>query len=134
MDLLEELAGRLGALGVSLGEADGPGLAGALERAEQRIKNHCNLSRVPEALKWAWIDLAAADYLWARGAAAGEKGEEGDGAFERAVKSVQEGDTTVTFLTREEGGTTPEARMEGLVSQLREGALEQLLPFRRLKW
>ena len=57
MDLLEELAGRLGALGVSLGEADGPGLAGALERAEQHIKNHCNLSRVPEALKLSLIHI-----------------------------------------------------------------------------
>ena len=58
----------------------------------------------------------------------GKKGEEGAGAFERAVKSVQEGDTTVTFLTREEGGTTPEARLEGLVSQLREARWNSCSP------
>lgn len=128
-----DVADRLDALGFPTAEAEAPLLSYTLEKAAQYIRNECNLSQIPQALRYALIDLTAADYLLARKAvpAAGEDAVPG---FEQAVKTIQEGDTTVTYMTAGEGGSTPESRLDRLIAEIRGDALAQLLPFRRLVW
>lgn len=131
---VQDVETRLNALGFPVQEADAALLGYTLEKAAQYIRNDCNITDIPPALKYALTDLAASDFLLSRKAVTADGGAEGALNFEQAVKSIQEGDTTVTFLTAGEGGATPETRLDALVSRLRADAQEQLLPFRRIKW
>lgn len=135
MEAISDMYDRLTALGFLIGEADTPLLAYTAAKAEQTVRNECNLSQVPEALRYAVVDLAASEFLLSRKAAPAEGGEKPAAwEFGTAVRSVQEGDTTISYLTAGEGGVTQEMRLDTLISRLREDALEQLLPFRRLRW
>lgn len=130
---VQDVQDRLAVLGFPTAEADVPQLSYTLEKAAQYIRNDCNISEVPQALRYALIDLAAADHLLARKAVSAA-GEDAVPGFEQAVKTIQEGDTTVTYMTAGEGGNTPESRLDGFIMQIRGDALAQLLPFRRLTW
>lgn len=113
----EQLKERLSDLGYEIEESETELLVRALERAEATIMNYCNCECVPEELRFVALDMAAGEYLLA----AKCKGDAMQG-----VKSVSEGDVTVSF-----GDKTP---VEALVDTLLSGSREELLSFRRIKW
>lgn len=88
----------------------------ALEEVEQCIKNYCNRSSVPDALRFTWANMAA-DLLRATGGGSATipAGE---------IASISVGDVTVT---RKRSG---DAELGELVSSYRS----QLNAFRRMRW
>lgn len=50
-----------------------------------------------------------------------------------AVKSIQEGDTNITFALGE-GSSTPEQRLNSLIDYLINGRIGEIYRYRRLVW
>lgn len=89
-----EIKERLLSLGVD--EPDEVFLVFLKGKTEERIKAATNLSEVPEAFHYELIDEVASAYVTAQMAV-------GKIDVEKAVKTIVEGDTTVTF----EDGSNP---------------------------
>lgn len=112
----EELRDRLFDLGYETEENEGELLESSLKRAEQTIMNTCNCEAVPYELRFVALDLAAGEYLLAAKGTA----DEGD------VKSVSEGDMSVTFNDK--------TQVESVIDNLFCRGREEMLSYRRIKW
>ncbi len=53
--------------------------------------------------------------------------------LDAAVKSIQEGDTNITFAIGG-GSQTPEQRLDALIASLCSERLEEVIRYRRLEW
>lgn len=113
----EELRERLCDMGYETDENEEDLLVRAMERAEQAIMNNCNCESVPSQLKYVALDMAAGEYLLAAKC-------QGDG--DSGVKSVSEGDVSVTF-----GDKTP---VEVTVDEIFARCRDEMLAYRRIKW
>ncbi len=105
------------------------------ECAEQEAKNWCNADTLPVEAAFAVRNLAVSLYFFNAGAAvtAAWAKEMGEPAGAR-VKTVQEGDTSVTYMTDSEGGRDAAGRVSGLEASFQKKAYAQLAPFRCLSW
>ena len=119
----------LTALGVA-GAADDPLLDIALNNVQWRIKNLSNLSEIPEGLESLAVSMAVGEYLNMKKCSGQLKGFDLDAA---AVKSIQEGDTNITFALGE-GSSTPEQRLNSLIDYLINGRIGEIYRYRRLVW
>ena len=104
----DKAVAMLTALGVA-GAADDPLLDMVLTKVQWRIKNLSNLSEIPEGLESLAVSMDA------------------------AVKSIQEGDTNITFALGE-GSSTPEQRLNSLIDHLINGRIGEIYRYRRLVW
>lgn len=112
----EALRERLSDMGFETEENEESRLMSALERAEMSIMNAINCEKVPDELRFTLLDIAAGEYLLA------VKSREGG----KIVKSVSEGDVSVTF--------GDESDTDELIDTLLTGGREEIISFRRLKW
>jgi hypothetical protein len=119
----------LTALGVA-GAADDPLLDIALNNVQWRIKNLSNLSEIPEGLESLAVSMAVGEYLNMKKCSGQLEGFDLDAA---AVKSIQEGDTNITFALGE-GSSTPEQRLNSLIDYLINGRIGEICRYRRLVW
>lgn len=119
----------LTALGVA-GAADDPLLDIALNNVQWRIKNLSNLSEIPEGLESLAVSMAVGEYLNMKKCSGQLEGFDLDAA---AVKSIQEGDTNITFALGE-GSSTPEQRLNSLIDYLIKGRIGEIYRYRRLVW
>ena len=119
----------LTALGVA-GAADDPLLDIALNNVQWRIKNLSNLSEIPEGLESLAVSMAVGEYLNMKKCSGQLEGCDLDAA---AVKSIQEGDTNITFALGE-GSSTPEQRLNSLIDYLINGRIGEIYRYRRLVW
>lgn len=120
---------RLKMLGYTSGDTDDAMIAWEMKRAEQYIMDFCNVQKVPEELLEVLVDMVAAQILMTRKATGALK----DYDFAAAVKSIQEGDTTVSYAVGE-GSQTPEQRFDTLMSRMAAPPIQSLLRYRRLRW
>lgn len=125
----EKVVVMLTALGVA-GAADDPLLDIALNNIQQRIKNLSNLSEIPEGLESLAVSMAVGEYLNMKKCSGQLEGFDLDAA---AVKSIQEGDTNITFALGE-GSSTPEQRLNSLIDYLINGRIGEIYRYRRLVW
>lgn len=119
----------LTALGVA-GAADDPLLDIALNNVQWRIKNLSNLSEIPEGLESLAVSMAVGEYLNMKKCSGQLEGFDLDAA---AVKSIQEGDTNITFALGE-GSSTTEQRLNSLIDYLINGRIGEIYRYRRLVW
>ncbi len=96
-------------------------------KAENHILNTCNIISVPDGLTEIMVDMVCGEFLFCKKQA----GQLGDSfVLETAVKSVQQGDTNVTF----DGSQSPESRLDSLLAHLRQGHMGDLLCYRKIRW
>lgn len=88
---LETLKGLLGVTE----EGQGSALEFALKDAEETVKNYCNLAELPKGLEHTVLRMAMDIY---------RNEQFGEGAAPVAVKSISEGDTSVSFGAAESPG------------------------------
>ena len=119
----------LTALGVA-GAADDPLLDIALNNVQWRIKTLSTLSEIPEGLESLAVSMAVGEYLNMKKCSGQLEGFDLDAA---AVKSIQEGDTNITFALGE-GSSTPEQRLNSLIDYLINGRIGEIYRYRRLVW
>ena len=125
----EKVVVMLTALGVA-GAADDPLLDIVLNNVQWRIKNLSNLSEIPEGLESLAVSMAVGEYLNMKKCSGQLEGFDLDAA---AVKSIQEGDTNITFALGE-GSSTPEQRLNSLLDYLINGRIGEIYRYRRLVW
>lgn len=118
----------LTALGVA-GAADDPLLDIVLNNVQWRIKNLSNLSEIPEGLESLAVSMAVGEYLNMKKVSGQLEGFD----LDAAVKSIQEGDTNITFALGE-GSSTPEQRLNSLIDYLINGRIGEIYRYRRLVW
>ena len=109
---------------------DDPLLDIALNNVQWRIKNLSNLSEIPEGLESLAVSMAVGEYLNMKKCSGQLEGFDLDAA---AVKSIQEGDTNITFALGE-GSSTPEQRLNSLIDYLINGRIGEIYRYRRLVW
>ena len=114
---------RLKGFGIELVEADSPMLAYVIDMVERDIKNFCHINEVPEELYYTWSEAVCSDFL---------RSKLSTGSLENIssiVKSIAEGDTTVTFSE----SATPEAQLLACLDAMKLN-LSNLVRFRKLVW
>jgi len=132
-DLLLAAKKRLQSFGYELREGDDALLAFAVQKAENTIKNDCNVAAVPEGLLNIAVDMAVGEFLQAKKVFAPEDLTGLD--LEAAVKQIQAGDTTVMFATTgSEGSSTPEQRLNILIDWLLTYGCSEFSCYRRVRW
>lgn len=125
----DKAVAMLMALGVA-GAADDPLLDIALNNVQWRIKNLSNLSEIPEGLESLAVSMAVGEYLNMKKCSGQLEGFDLDAA---AMKSIQEGDTNITFALGE-GSSTPEQRLNSLIDYLINRRIGEIYRYRRLVW
>ena len=125
----DKAVAMLTALGVA-GAADDPLLDIVLNNVQWRIKNLSNLSEIPEGLESLAVSMTVGEYLNMKKCSGQLEGFDLDAA---AVKSIQEGDTNITFALGE-GSSTPEQRLNSLIDYLINGRIGEIYRYRRLVW
>lgn len=122
--ILEKVKMLLSAVGVEVPEDDVV-LSFVLDAVVSEILNRTNQAEVPEGLYTVLVMRTAGVYL-RNLKSAGKLSVE----FEAAVKSISEGDASVTFSDSD----SPEAQFDALVSGWASYGDDQLNRYRRLVW
>lgn len=125
---IDEVKDRLKQLGYEIKEGDETAILFCISRVEEHIKNVCNVSAAPEELYYKSIDMVCGEFLKAK-LATGEL-EGYSVADNRLIKTISEGDTTVTYQdTKTDGYTALSDFVGGLAVDDSE-----LYSFRKMRW
>ena len=124
----DKAVAMLTALGVA-GAADDPLLDMVLTNVQWRIKNLSNLSEIPEGLESLAVSMAVGEYLNMKKVSGQLDGFD----LDAAIKQIQEGDTNTVFAIGD-GSSTPEQRLDALISYLINGRTREFYRFRRFVW
>ena len=119
----------LTACGVTVEQPTDPLLDVLLEQVQQRILNDLHRPTLPAELEGVAVSMTVGEYLNWKRTSGGLDGFD----LDAAVKSIQEGDTSVTYALGE-GSLTPEERLSNLIDHLLHGRVDELCRFRRLAW
>lgn len=125
----EQVIAMLTALGVT-GAAEDPLLDIVISNVQYRVQNETNRKDMPEGLVSVAVSMAVGEYLNMKKCSGQLEGFDLDAA---AVKSIQEGDTNITFALGE-GSSTPEQRLNSLIDYLINGRIGEIYRYRRLVW
>lgn len=124
----EEVVSMLMALGVT-GAADDPLLDIVIRNVQYRVQNETNQSELPEGLESLAVSMAVGEYLNMKKVSGQLEGFD----LDAAIKQIQEGDTNTVFAIGD-GSSTPEQRLDALISYLINGRTREFYRFRRLVW
>lgn len=120
---------RLESFGYQGAEEDYGLISFCIAKVTAYIKNDCNLREIPEELIPFAVDMVCGKVLSTKKVFAPDTITRID--FDRAIKQVQTGDTTVSFS---DSSQTPEQRFDSFTSCLISNGERQLSCFRRLRW
>jgi hypothetical protein len=119
---------RLISLGYKFKENDDWILCFAMQNVENSIKNHCNVTSVPDGLFSMAVDRVCGEFLFAK-KNSGQLTMEGLD-LDAAIASISEGDTSISFVS----GASDDDRFNTLVNYLMNKGEGDLICYRRLKW
>lgn len=120
---------RLAQLGYKVVEDDYATIDFELEKTISYVYNYCNITTIPEILDRRIVDRICGYFLYYKknsGSLAGFN-------YDDVIKSIKEGDTTITYAVGQ-GEDTPENRFDAFVKSLERGFDKWLTPHRRLRW
>lgn len=124
----EDVVSMLTALGVT-GAADDPLLDIVISNVQYRVQNETNRADLPDGLKSVAVYMAVGEYLNMKKVSGQLEGFD----LDAAIKQIQEGDTNTVFAIGD-GSSTPEQRLDALISYLINGRTREFYRFRRLVW
>ena len=122
---LDDIKQRLTSFGYTATAADDWMLGFCLDKVTNHIKQNCNVSEVPLGLHSIAVDMACGEFLFGKKSSGQSIGID----FEAAMKSIQEGDTTVTFDTSK----SAEGQYDALIGYLLHGEVD-FAAYRCIKW
>lgn len=129
MVVLSDVVKRLGQLGYSATEEDYETIEFELNKILNYVKNYCNITTIPEILDPRIIDRVCGDFLFYKKNSGSLDGFN----YDTVIKSIKEGDTTITYAVGQ-GEDTPENRFDAFVKSLERGFDKWITPHRRLRW
>ncbi|MGL5513622.1 MAG: hypothetical protein ACRDBM_10375 [Sporomusa sp.] len=123
--LKDDVILRLQSFGYTVTTEDEWMLKFCMDKVVTHIKNNCNVAKVPKGLWPIAIDMICGEFLYGKKASGQSVGID----FEAVVKSVKEGDTTITFTDAD----SAEDKYDALISYLMHTETD-FAAFRRLRW
>ena len=126
---IEQIIKRLGMLGYDAVPEDNDQIDYELHKVLNYVMNYCNITKIPEILDPRIIDRVCSDFLYYKKNSGTLTGFN----YDAAIKSIKEGDTTLTYAVGQ-GEDTPENRFDAMVKQLERGFDKWITPHRRLRW
>ena len=120
---------RLQQLGYTVDMADMPQIQFEMTKILNYVKNFTNREDIPEILDNRIVDRICSDFLLYKKNSGSLEGFN----YDAVVKSIREGDTTVTYAVGQ-GEDTPENRFDTFVKSLERGFDKWLTRHRRLSW
>lgn len=124
----EDVVSMLTALGVT-GAADDPLLDIVISNVQYRVQNETNRADLPDGLKSVAVYMTVGEYLNMKKVSGQLEGFD----LDAAIKQIQEGDTNTVFAIGD-GSSTPEQRLDALISYLINGRTREFYRFRRFVW
>lgn len=126
---IEQVVKRLGMLGYDATPEDYGGIEFELNKILNYVMNYCNITTIPEILDPRITDRVCSEFLFYKKNSGTLNGFD----YEAAIKTIKEGDTTLTYAVGQ-GEDTPENRFDAFVKQLERGFDKWITPHRRLRW
>jgi hypothetical protein len=126
---LIDVISRLESFGYTVTDADSWMIGFAVQKVESSIKNECNVTLIPDGIYYTAVDMACGETLFTKK----QSGKLEGFNLDAALKSVQAGDTTVTFAVGS-GSMTPEQRLDSLLSYLMSNGRGEFACYRKIKW
>lgn len=127
--MLEDVKQRLSSFGYEVIEDDTWVLEFIIQKVENYIKNNCNIDTIPEGLHQIAVDMSVGEFLLNKKSTGQLTGID----LEAAIKQIHEGDTTVTFAYGD-GDSTPEKRLDNLISHLLNYGKGSFASYRCIQW
>ncbi len=129
---VEKLLSRLSCFGYKYEKGkDEWCLCFSIGKETNHIKNVCNIKCIPKELEELLIDRIVGNFLFSKKQSNQLNSDNFD--LNVAVKSLQMGDTNITFATGE-GSNTDEDKLNTLINYLLNNREEELICFRKLRW
>ena len=100
----------------------------SIEKVKSYIKNKTNQNKVPEGLKYIWVDRSTGEFLYFKKSLNQLELKGLD--FDRVAKEISEGDTKVVFEDTKSVGD----KFEVFTTYLMTRGEEELLRYRRIVW
>ena len=119
---------RLVSLGYSLKEHDDWILCFAMQNVENRIKNSCNITSIPEGLFNVAVDMVCGEFLSTK-KQTGQL-DIGNLNLDGVITSISEGDTSIQFAQ----GASDEERFNQLLNHLIHKGEGEFVCYRKIKW
>lgn len=127
-NIKEDVIKTLKSVGYEVVDADLFLLEKSIEKVKSYIKNKTNQNKVPEGLKYIWIDRSTGEFLYFKKSLnqLELKGLE----FDRVAKEISEGDTKVVYEDTKSTGD----KFEVYTTYLMTRGEDELLKYRRIVW
>lgn len=125
----ELIISRLAQLGYVADLEDHVAIEFELNETLSYARNFCNREDLPDILDYRIVNRVCANFLFYKKNSGSLYGFD----YDAVIKSIREGDTTVTFAVGQ-GEDTPENRFDAFVKSLERGFDKWLTPHRRLRW
>lgn len=119
---------RLTSLGYPPNEADAWEISFVMLDVENRIKNSCNTTSIPEGLFNIAVDMICGQFLMIRKNSG--RLEISDLDLSGAITSISEGDVSISF----DANSTDEQKFNQLINYLMTKGEGDFICYRRLKW
>ncbi len=100
----------------------------SIEKVKSYIKNKTNQNKVPEGLKYIWVDRSTGEFLYFKKSLNQLELKGLD--FDRVAKEISEGDTKVVYEDTKSTGD----KFEVYTTYLMTRGEDELLKYRRIVW
>lgn len=125
----DDVIQRLESLGYIYNPADEDQIEFEMNKVLDYVMNYCNITTIPDILDKRIIDRICGYFLYYKKNSGSLDGFN----YDTVIKSIKEGDTTLTYAVGQ-GEDTPENRFDSFVRSLERGFDKCLTPHRRLRW
>lgn len=127
-NITEDVKKSLKSVGYDVVDADLFLLNQSIEKVKAYIKNKTNQNKVPEGLKYIWIDRSTGEFLYFKKSL--NQLNIPNLNFGRIAKEISEGDTKVVYEDTKTTGDKFEVYIEYLLTK----GESELLRYRRIVW